>query len=87
MSEAKFPKVTGLPAAVIARDDRQCEWPMTDADDPEFHYCTNEREGRHRYCAQHRATKKLKPAPRRSQANTPAHSRTYYTPRYDGGAF
>jgi len=50
---ATFPKVTGLPDALLKRAAGQCEFPVGDVTSPDFHYCTNAKGGHSRYCAAH----------------------------------
>lgn len=39
----QFRKVLGSPAALMARDPDQCNWPIGSTQEPDFHFCTNER--------------------------------------------
>lgn len=64
-----FPKICGLPAALLLRADRQCCFPLGGEPwEEDFHFRTNERLSAKgsQYCAGHQKIMSSKGAPRRS---------------------
>jgi GcrA cell cycle regulator len=53
--EPVFPKITGLPDALLQRPAGQCGWPIGDTSQPDFHYCTAAKlpGADNPYCLQH----------------------------------
>lgn len=50
---SEFPKVEGLPRALLDRNPAQCGFPVGDPCSPGFHYCTGRKHELSLYCAAH----------------------------------
>lgn len=71
-----FPKICGLPTALLERADGQCHFPINEPSSPNFHYCTNERAGPGaEYCVAH--------AKVMGSHGTPSRSDEWYEQRRD----
>lgn len=48
-----YPRIDGLPDALLRRHPNQCVFPIGETISPEFHYCTNAKGSHSNYCDAH----------------------------------